>query len=140
MTSTDKIKGIVERLGALRRYLWHWCQAYRNNQRRRKDICTRFLEQSQRSRIANKKSTPKEKMGRRFWKRQCIGRRIAISLLIIFDPFFLGSQAFNYDFGFFCIVPKIRSKCFFFFVCNFYLFGINVKDTSSTHQDALQYL
>jgi peptide chain release factor 2 len=26
MTTTEQIKGIVERLGALRRYLWRWCK------------------------------------------------------------------------------------------------------------------
>jgi hypothetical protein len=38
------------------------------------------------------------------------------------------------------MVPKIWSEGFFFFVGDFYEFGINVKDTSSTHQGAPQYL
>jgi peptide chain release factor 2 len=32
MTTTEQIKGIVERLGALRRYLWRWCQTEISNE------------------------------------------------------------------------------------------------------------
>ena len=60
--------------------------------------------------------------------------------VIVVYPLFFGTQVFYYYFGFFGIVPKVRSKSFFFFVGDFNQFGINVKDTSSTHQGAPQYL
>ena len=60
--------------------------------------------------------------------------------VIIFDPFLFGAQCFNVAFGFTGIVPEVGCKGFFLFVCDFDQFLIDVKDTSSTHQDALQYL
>lgn len=60
--------------------------------------------------------------------------------IVILDPFLLGTQVFDDYLGFPGVVPKIRCKGFFFFVGNFYKLGINVKDTSLAHQDALQYL
>jgi hypothetical protein len=66
--------------------------------------------------------------------------RHGIAFFKIFDPFLFGTEVFNNDFGFFGVVPKGRRKGFFFFVGNFYKLGINVKDTSSTHQGAPQYL
>jgi hypothetical protein len=58
----------------------------------------------------------------------------------IFYPLFFGSKVFDEYFGCFGIIPKIWSKGFLLFIDDFYLLGIDVKDTSSTHQDALQYL
>jgi hypothetical protein len=60
--------------------------------------------------------------------------------LVVFNPFLFRSQVFDDRFRFFRIVPKVGRKGFFFLVGNFYLLGINVKDTSSTHQGAPQYL
>jgi len=60
--------------------------------------------------------------------------------VVIFDPFLFGSQVLDDDFGFFGVVPEVGSKGFFLFIGNFYKLGINVKDTSSTHQGAPQYL
>ena len=61
-------------------------------------------------------------------------------LVVIFNPFFLGTKIFYVQFRFLGIVPKIGSQGFFFLVGNFNQFGINVKDTSSTHQGVPQYL
>jgi hypothetical protein len=63
-----------------------------------------------------------------------------IAFFKIFDPFLFGTEVFYNDFSFFDVIPKVRSEGFFFFVGDFYKFGINVKDTSSTHQGAPQYL
>jgi hypothetical protein len=59
-------------------------------------------------------------------------------LLLFFDGN-VSTCLYEY-FGFFGFVPKIGCKGLFFFVGNFYKLGINVKDTSSTHQGAPQYL
>ncbi len=40
----------------------------------------------------------------------------SVSFFIVFNPLFLSTQIFYNDFGLFCIVPKVRSKGFFFFV------------------------
>ena len=64
----------------------------------------------------------------------------SISFFKIFDPFFLRTKVFDNNFGLLGVVPKIGGKGLFLFVGNFYKFGINVKDTSSTHQGVLQYL
>jgi hypothetical protein len=42
--------------------------------------------------------------------------------------------------GFLWIIPKIRGECFFLLVFYFNEFGINVKDTSLTHQGDLEDL
>jgi len=60
--------------------------------------------------------------------------------LVVFDPFLFGAQVFDDQFGFLGVVPKIRCESLFFFVGNFDQFGIDVKDTSSALQGALQYL
>ena len=72
MTTTEQIKGIVERLGALRRYLWRWCQINWDYKRGRKDLSTRILEQSKRSGTVCKKPSIQEKMG------QLAGLKVAI--------------------------------------------------------------
>lgn len=59
---------------------------------------------------------------------------------VIFDPFLFASQIADDYLGFARIVPEIRGKGFFFFVGDFNQFGIDVKDTSSALQGALQYL
>jgi hypothetical protein len=61
-------------------------------------------------------------------------------LFVILDPFLFGSQVLDDQFGFTRVVPEVGSEGFFLLVGNFYLLGINVKDTSSTHQGAPQYL
>lgn len=58
------------------------------------------------------------------------------SFFIIVYPFFLGTDIFNNKFRFFGVIPKVRCKGFLFFVGNLYLFFIDVKDTSLTHQGA----
>jgi hypothetical protein len=60
--------------------------------------------------------------------------------VVILNPPFFGTQVLYVKFGFTRIVPKIRRKGSLFLVCDFDLFLIDVKDTSSTHQGALQYL
>ena len=60
--------------------------------------------------------------------------------VIIVDPLLFRAKVFYEDFRFFGVVPKVGSKGFLFLVCNFNQFGIDVKDTSSAHQGALQYL
>jgi hypothetical protein len=57
--------------------------------------------------------------------------------LVVFNPFFFGSQVFDNGFSLFRVVPEVWSESFFFFVGYFYELGIDVKDTSSAHQDAL---
>jgi len=66
--------------------------------------------------------------------------RQGVSFFKIFDPFFFRAKVSNEDFCFTGVVPKVGSKGFFFFVGYFDKLGINVKDTSSTHRGALQYL
>jgi hypothetical protein len=41
-------------------------------------------------------------------------------------------ELFYKKFSFFGIVPEVRSQGFFLEIENFYVFGINVKDTSLT--------
>ncbi|MFT5941452.1 MAG: hypothetical protein ACI9Q4_000704, partial [Sediminicola sp.] len=50
------------------------------------------------------------------------------------NPLFFGLYQFHMGLGFLRIVPKIRLKCFFFFVFYFDKLCIYVKDTSLTHQ------
>jgi hypothetical protein len=59
---------------------------------------------------------------------------------VIFDPFFLAAQVLDNGFGFLGIVPEVRREGFFFLVRDLNQFGIDVKDTSSALQGALQYL
>jgi hypothetical protein len=59
---------------------------------------------------------------------------------IIFNPFLFGPQDFDICFGFLGIVPKVGSEGFLLVVGYFNKFFIDVKDTSSTHQGAPQYL
>ena len=60
--------------------------------------------------------------------------------LIILDPFLFAAQIADDNLGLARIIPEIRGEGFFFFVCYFNQFGIDVKDTSSALQGALQYL
>jgi len=59
-----------------------------------------------------------------------------VPFFIIFDPFFLGTQVSDNNFGFLGVVPKIRCKGFLFLVGYLNKFLIDVKDTSLTHQGA----
>jgi hypothetical protein len=56
------------------------------------------------------------------------------TFIVIFNPFLFGAKVSYNDFGFFGVVPKIRSEGFFFLISYLNRFGINVKDTSLTHQ------
>jgi hypothetical protein len=38
------------------------------------------------------------------------------AFFVIFDPLLFGTQVFNYYFGFFCVVPEVGRKSFFFFI------------------------
>ena len=60
-----------------------------------------------------------------------------MSFFKIFNPFFLRTKVSNNQFCFFGIVPKVWCKGLFLFVGYLDKFGIDVKDTSSTHQDVL---
>ena len=38
------------------------------------------------------------------------------AFFIVLNPLLFGPQVFNYYFGFFCVVPEVGRKSFFFFI------------------------
>ena len=61
-------------------------------------------------------------------------------LFIILDPFLFGSQDFDVGFCSFGVIPEVGCEGFLLVIGDLDQFLIDVKDTSSTHQGAPQYL